>query len=40
MFSKRVYQKQSVSTVRLLPALGITKAHADVFLTAFKELIG
>ena len=28
-----------VSTVRLLPALGITKAQADVFLAAFKELI-
>lgn len=28
-----------VSTVRLLPALGLTKEHADQFLTAFKSLL-
>ena len=28
-----------VSTVRLLPALGITKEQADVFIAAFKGLM-
>lgn len=27
------------TTVRLLPALGITKAHADIFINALKEVI-
>ena len=40
LFEKHIFTGGAgVSTVRLLPALGITKAHADVFLAAFKELI-
>ena len=40
LFEKHIFTGGAgVSTVRLLPALGITKAHADIFLKAFKELI-
>ena len=40
LFEKHIFTGGAgVSTVRLLPALGITKAHADAFLAAFKELI-
>ena len=40
LFEKHIFTGGAgVSTVRLLPALGIAKAHADAFLTAFKELI-
>ena len=41
LFEKHIFTGGAgVSTVRLLPALNITKAQADVFLAAFKELIG
>lgn len=40
LFEKHIFTGGAgVSTVRLLPALDITKAHADIFLKAFKELI-
>lgn len=40
LFEKHIFTGGAgVSTVRLLPALNITKAQADVFLAAFKELI-
>ena len=40
LFEKHIFTGGAgVSTVRLLPALGISKAQADVFLAAFKELI-
>jgi acetylornithine aminotransferase len=41
LFEKHIFTGGAgVSTVRLLPALNITKAQADVFLAAFKGLIG
>ena len=40
LFEKGIFTGGAgVSTVRLLPALGITKAQADHFLTAFKSLL-
>ena len=40
LFEKHIFTGGAgVSTVRLLPALGVTKAHVDVFLAAFKELM-
>ena len=40
LFEKHIFTGGAgVSTVRLLPALNITKEQADVFLAAFKEMI-
>lgn len=40
LFEKGIFTGGAgISTVRLLPALGITKAQADHFLTAFKSLL-
>ncbi len=40
LFEKHIFTGGAgVSTVRLLPALGLTRELADKFLTAFKELV-
>ncbi len=40
LFDKRIFTGGAgTSTVRLLPALGLTKAQANEFLTAIKELV-
>ncbi|MFR9620715.1 MAG: aminotransferase class III-fold pyridoxal phosphate-dependent enzyme [Rikenellaceae bacterium] len=40
LFEKRIFTGGAgATTVRLLPALNLTKAEADIFLEAFKELL-
>lgn len=40
LFEKKIFTGGAgESTVRLLPALGLSKSQADIFLTAIKELI-
>lgn len=41
LFDKKIFTGGAgASTVRLLPALGLSKDQADTFLTAIKELLG
>ncbi len=40
LFEKRIFTGGAgASTVRLLPALGLTKSQADIFITAIKEYV-
>ncbi len=41
LFDKKIFTGGAgASTVRLLPALGLSKDQADTFLNAIKELLG